>query len=203
MELDLIKLSSHLDLSTINVIELIREGIIVTSRSFQPIYWNRKAKEICQQLGDRINLDNVSSFIADIYQNYLAKIESEAKDLIIDYQIDNERVIRIRVNHLSSVVASPINASCSHVFERDRSPWILLFIEDRAAILQDELRIEQKKYGLSDRETEISHLLLQSYSYQDIAQRLQISLNTVKFHVKNINGKKRSCLGSERYCFAI
>ncbi len=52
--------------------------------------------------------------------------------------------------------------------------------------------MEQKQYGLTDREAEVYKLLSQSHTYQDIANILYISLNTVRFHVKNINLKKGS-----------
>lgn len=203
MEIECIKYSSHLDLCTSHLIELIKEGVIVASRTLQPIYLNRKAQETCQQLCDRSNVKNLSSFIAYLYHKSLAEFSYERREVIINYQIDDECVIRIRVNYVGDEVDNQIELDRSETNERDDCPWLLFFIEDRTAILQEELRIEQKKYGLSDREAEISHLLLQSYSYQDIARQLQISLNTVKFHVKNINGKKRSCLTLERYCFTI
>ena len=67
----------------------------------------------------------------------------------------------------------------------------MILLEDRNATQAEELRIEQKKYDLTERETQIMNLLLKAYSYQDIAEILHISLNTVKFHIKNINSKKR------------
>jgi LuxR family maltose regulon positive regulatory protein len=42
---------------------------------------------------------------------------------------------------------------------------------------------------LSDREFEVLHLLVQGRTYQEIAETLYISVNTVKTHLKNIYGK--------------
>ncbi|HZJ88250.1 MAG TPA: helix-turn-helix transcriptional regulator [Sphaerochaeta sp.] len=46
-----------------------------------------------------------------------------------------------------------------------------------------------KKYGISERETEIIELLVEGLSNQQIAKELCISPNTVKTHIKNIYAK--------------
>jgi ATP/maltotriose-dependent transcriptional regulator MalT len=84
-------------------------------------------------------------------------------------------------------------------FGQQRQACILLLLEDCNDLLQEELRIERKKYDLTEREAEVWMLLRQEYSYQDIAKMLQISLNTVKTHVKNVYAKKRSCQGREKF----
>jgi DNA-binding CsgD family transcriptional regulator len=53
-------------------------------------------------------------------------------------------------------------------------------------------------YDLTEREAEICLLLRKEYTYQEIAKVLQISLNTVKTHVKNIYAKRRSYQGEEK-----
>ena len=42
---------------------------------------------------------------------------------------------------------------------------------------------------LTDREIEVVELLLKGYTYRAIAERLVISENTMKYHVKNIYQK--------------
>lgn len=42
---------------------------------------------------------------------------------------------------------------------------------------------------LSEREIEVLHLLAEGLTYQEVAARLIVSLNTVRFHVKSIYGK--------------
>jgi DNA-binding CsgD family transcriptional regulator len=134
--------------------------------------------------------------MSDIYHRLCRNFSLEDKEFVIDYQVSDEQIVRIRASYLAVELNDRLNvaAGVPATNAPDNRPCLLLFLEDRAAILQEELRIEQKKYGLSDRKTEILKLLSQAYSYQDIAQKLQISLNTVKFHVKNINGKKRGSL---------
>jgi ATP/maltotriose-dependent transcriptional regulator MalT len=80
-----------------------------------------------------------------------------------------------------------------------QQPYILILLENCNDLLQEEVRIERKKYDLTEREAEVWMLLRQEYSYQDVAKLLQISLNTVKTHVKNVYAKKRSCQGREKF----
>ena len=47
----------------------------------------------------------------------------------------------------------------------------------------------QKKFGLSDRETEIAFLLARGYSRPYIREKLFISKNTVATHIRHIYGK--------------
>ena len=45
------------------------------------------------------------------------------------------------------------------------------------------------RYDMTDREVEILNLLVRQYSNPEIAERADITRNTVKFHLKNIYGK--------------
>ncbi len=167
------------------VIELVKEGVIILSRSLQPIHLNQKAKDICQQLWNgHCFSDKLPPVISELL-NWLSKNSSlKGEIFVMDYQLTEEQIIRIRACLLEFNYEP-------NIASRDR-PWLLLFLEDRKAVLQDELQIEQKKYNLTDRELEVLSLLSQSFSYQEIANRLRVSLNTIKFHVKKINLKKQS-----------
>lgn len=46
-----------------------------------------------------------------------------------------------------------------------------------------------EKPWLSRREREVAHRLAEGHSYQATADQLHVSLNTVRFHVKNIYRK--------------
>jgi DNA-binding NarL/FixJ family response regulator len=56
-----------------------------------------------------------------------------------------------------------------------------------------------EKLGLTPREHEVLQLIAQGYSNQEIAERLYVSLNTVKTHVSNLLAK----LESERRTQAV
>lgn len=175
---------SEFDIHTA-IVELVKEGIMLLSQNLQLIYSNKKAKEICQQLQENNYVaDKLPPIISKLLHRLSQNLSSEHETFVMDYQLNEERMIRIRA-------CFPDLNDKSELMRGDR-PWVLLFLEDRNSMLQEELRIEQKKYNLSDRELEVLSLLSKSLSYQEIANRLQVSLNTVKFHVKNINQKKQS-----------
>jgi DNA-binding CsgD family transcriptional regulator len=175
------------------LIESVREGILLISGKLQPIYLNLKAKELAEQLWNgNPQFTQLPPVLSNISHQLFQSLSPEDEPLIMDYQINSEQTIRIRA------------CQFAYRFDQDErkladeEPYILVFLEDRNAARAEELKLEQKKYDLTDRETQILRLILQAYSYQDIAEILQISLNTVKFHIKNIRFKKRNYLEQDR-----
>ncbi|MBO3462209.1 helix-turn-helix transcriptional regulator [Aetokthonos hydrillicola Thurmond2011] len=195
---DYINFISNINKPPSMLIELIKEGVMLVSQNLQPVYLNSKAREISQQLRQtNYHSHTLPPVISDIYYRLTKNLNSEDKIFIMEYKVAEERTIRIRACNLNLEVDDEFSA----VPENRR--WVLFFLEDRSASLQEELWIEQKKYDLTERETEILNFLSQAYTYQEIANLLQISLNTVKFHVKNIYAKKRDFLGKNKISFEI
>lgn len=160
--------------------ESLREGVMVISRNTKPMYLNQQAKEICQKLAliDRHSA-GIPSVVSEICHRLIRNGNSDATPLIVECETAEEETIRIRASWLNLGLGDAT------------SQYILVFLENRNQLLQEEIQFEQQKYQLTDREMEIWSLLRQEYSYQDIAKTLQITLNTVKTHVKNIYAKKR------------
>jgi DNA-binding CsgD family transcriptional regulator len=171
------------------LIESIREGILLISDTLQPIYLNLKAREIYDQLWNSSpQPTQLPPILSDISHQLFQGLSPKDELLIIDYQVSAEQTIRIR----ACILTHRLDSEGREPFYNRQH--LLVFLEDRNVTLAEELKIDQKKYDLTERETQILRLLLQTYSYRDIAETLQISLNTVKFHVKNIHFKKRSYL---------
>ena len=61
---------------------------------------------------------------------------------------------------------------------------------------------DQWLYGLTEREGEVWMLRLQDYSYQEIADKLYLSINTVKKHMKTILAKQEQCQFGEANALA-
>ncbi|MBW4541744.1 MAG: hypothetical protein KME43_21750 [Myxacorys chilensis ATA2-1-KO14] len=166
------------------LLESIQEGVIVVSRSLQPIYLNHQAEEICQQLqGSR---EGLPTAIAEACHRLMREKMTASEPLVVEYQGDSGQFIRLRVRWIS-FDAHPANEVPAH-------NYILVLLEDCYTALREELALEQKKYDLTDREAEIWLLLRQEYTYQEISNMLNISLNTVKTHIKNVYAKRRSLL---------
>lgn len=178
------------------LIELFREGVLIVSQKLEPIYLNKKAREICQRLCDSdLSSTQLPLILSHMSYQLLNNFSTETDTMIVDYRVCGEQIIRIRAYQLPYSLEQRLGTLDSECH------YILVFLEDRNDTLNEELKINQKKYDLTERETQILDLLSQTYSYQEIASKLQISLNTVKFHVKNINSKKRSQPENERKYF--
>jgi hypothetical protein len=203
-----------LDLVWSSLIESLQQGVIVISQNLKPVYWNLKARELCQQLSEAdLPLPALPVAVAEICHRFLRDNHLTNKPLLLECQGPKGQVIRISIRWLPLETVD--NNQTSHgSIEGDRNsgeiaqetypsstlpPYMLVFLENCDEVLMEELQIEQQKYDLTDREAEIWLLLRQEYTYQEIANLLQISLNTVKTHVKNVYAKRRSYQGQDRF----
>lgn len=71
------------------------------------------------------------------------------------------------------------------------SPYILIVFEDRYSANCSIARTESIQYELTPRESEVWELSRNNRPQNEIANKLFISINTVKKHLKNIQMKKR------------
>lgn len=72
-------------------------------------------------------------------------------------------------------------------------PCILLIVEDRQQLVQDMRLDEAQEWGLTPREQEVWLLHQEGCTYNQIGDKLYISANTVKKHMRSIHAKRRSC----------
>ena len=66
---------------------------------------------------------------------------------------------------------------------------ILVTLDDLTQIANHRAVCDTYRYGLTNREAEVWELYLQGYSYRQVSKELDIALNTVKKHMKNIFSK--------------
>lgn len=177
------------DLFWTTLIDALPRGVVVVSRNLQLIYFNRQAKELCQSLMETEQRSLIlPSIVLDISNRLLRTDSGRNEPLVIECLNTKGQSIRLYASWFNPFPAN-------HALATD---YILVQLENCYEALQEELRIERKKYDLTERESEIWLLLRQECSYQTIAKSLQISLNTVKTHVKNLYAKKRSFQGQEK-----
>jgi DNA-binding CsgD family transcriptional regulator len=186
------------------LIEHLPQGVIVVSRNSQPVYWNFKANELCKNLGGReLSSYYLPEIVQEVCQRLTRSNRLSSQWLVMEYGNGIGQSIRIRVRWLYLKAESDRSVDLDEGMPvssmAPRQPYQLVFLEDCADALREELAFEQKKYDLTDREAEIWMLLRQEYTYQEIAKMLQISLNTVKTHVKNVYAKRRSLQGQEKF----
>jgi DNA-directed RNA polymerase specialized sigma24 family protein len=176
------------------LMEFMKEGVVVVSSQLNLIYLNLQAKQIYTMLGESLDRsEKLTNAIVNISRRFR---ESQEQNIsIVECQLTSAQKIRIRACRLPDEWKGVLVEAPSDY------PYLLIFLEDRSAGFQEDLKIEQIKYKLTEREVEIWQLLLQAYSYQEIANSLQISLNTVKFHAKNIYNKKRCSFEEDRVIY--
>lgn len=198
--------ASALDSIWGSLLESLHQGVIVTSRSLNPIYWNAKARALCQHLsGSEFPPLELPAIVSEVCHRLMREDCTSDRTLVMECQAPTGQTIRISARWLylntgsrGGTKAVQSGAKTAD-WEEQSQPYMLVLLENCHDLLQEELKIEQKKYDLTERETEVWMLLRQEYTYQEIAKMLQISLNTVKTHVKNVYAKKRSCQGREKF----
>lgn len=176
------------------LVESMPEGVIVVAQTLQPLYTSLKAKRLCQQLSSEVVHGAVLLDVVIEACHRLIKAESETRSLIAEYQGLQGHSVRVRASWLSMGAISSNSKS--------DQPYMLVLLEDCDEALKENLWVDRQKYDLTGREAEIWTLLRQEYTYQEIADILQISLNTVKTHVKNVYTKRRSVVGEGRIWYS-
>jgi DNA-binding CsgD family transcriptional regulator len=185
-----------------SLLELLPQGVIVVSRSLKPVYWNQKAKQMSQVLaGEGLDETLLPFAVTEACYDLLRDNQLRPASLMMECLTKTGHLMRIRTQVLEFATGSdaPAHQMTGLLATQPVPTFIAVLIENCDEILQQEAWIQQQKYDLTDRETEIWMLLRQELTYQEIAQTLQISLNTVKTHVKNVYAKRRSCQGKEKF----
>ncbi|NJN04803.1 MAG: helix-turn-helix transcriptional regulator [Leptolyngbyaceae cyanobacterium RM1_1_2] len=106
------------------------------------------------------------------------------------------------------VIEDSIHAA-NHITIRIRVQWIefesagrsclLVTLEDCKQLAELAAIAETQRFQLTPRESEVWQLKRSNYNYEEIANQLYISVNTVKKHIKNIYAKRSETLAQESY----
>lgn len=163
------------------IIEGFVDGVLILTEQGEWIHANEFGRRICQQLSQCTSpVNSVPQPIWHVCQSLIESRELFPEHrMIIESEIetDNAAVFRLRVRWLE-------------LGEND-NPYLLVTIEDRHQSIQNAAIAEARKYGLTPREAEVWLLRKANYSYKEIADRLYITLNTVKKHMKNVYAKQQ------------
>lgn len=198
--------TATLNLIRSSLLESLSQGVIVTSRNLTPLYWNAKARSLCQHLsGSEFPPLELPAAVSEVCHRLMREERLSDRPFVMECQAPTGQTIRISARwlelatHRDKIVPTAVMSGSLQTADLERQPYILVLLENCHDLLHEELRIDRKKYDLTEREAEVWMLLRQEYSYQEIAKLLQISLNTVKTHIKNVYAKKRSCQGREKF----
>jgi DNA-binding CsgD family transcriptional regulator len=196
-----------LDRFSRQLLELMPQGVLVVSSSLNLLYWNQKAKAIClSNLESTFGTSYLPPAVLEACHRMMRENLPISASLVQEYLVNDGQTIRVTVRWLEDVSeqesrsaenAKLIDADRDGISQetqltQPRRSLLAVFLENCDEVLKADLQVQRKKYDLTERESEIWLLLRKEYSYQKIAGMLQISLNTVKTHVKNIYAKRRS-----------
>lgn len=164
-----------------NVLESLPLGILIFNTEGTPVLTNSYAEQICCQLSKidselkpDYSLSKLPSPIGRICQAVLDSRDLfPERPLIIEDAIplDTSTTVQLRARWLDLEV----------------EPYILMMLE-----VQQQMQPlkEAQQLKLTERETEVWLLRQAGYPYKAIATDLQITLNTVKKHIKSIHAKR-------------
>jgi len=181
-----------------SVIEGLPDGILIVTEDAAIASSNSRARTICQQLNA---LSDSVNGIPQAIWNICAPLLDASHSLPAPVaQVDAPMVDAPMVD--TSTVGAPVVEDTIRVAEsaliRVRARWLapvssrrlLVMLEDKYLSAHQQAMVESVRCGLTPREAEVFLYRCLGYTYDDIACKLYITVNTVKKHVKSINMKR-------------
>lgn len=168
------------------VIESFVDGILILTTQRELLHANECARRICRQL--MRGSGSVGAVPEEIWRVCESLIDSRElfpeEKIFIESEIETDKRVKLRIR------ARWLQPNTSEY------NFLLVTLEDRNQTSLSMAIADAKKYGLTDREAEVWLLRRANLSYKEIAQKLYITINTVKKHLKNIYAKQQEILWS-------
>ena len=160
----------------------LTSGILIITEGRQLLYANECACRILRQ----ILRERQSSEVIPKEISYLCKSIGEVR-----WQFPGQHWVMKTKICISSSVNFSVTARYMKLDTLGKN-CIVLEMKDQCQLLKGVAMEEAKKYGLTERETEIWILQRSNYTYKQIASELFIAPNTVKKHMQNIHLKQKA-----------
>jgi DNA-binding CsgD family transcriptional regulator len=166
------------------VIESFVDGILILTTEGEVLHINDCARHVCRQLmGDR---DKGNAVPKEVWHVCESLIDSRdifpEENIFMEYQIETDSTVSLRIRARWLQLGD------------NKYNYVLVTLEDRQQTTQSIAIADARKYGLTDREAEVWLLRRADLSYQQIADKLFITINTVKKHLKNIYAKQHGIM---------
>ncbi|MEM6752568.1 MAG: LuxR C-terminal-related transcriptional regulator [Cyanobacteria bacterium P01_C01_bin.38] len=162
------------------IVENLEDGILILTENGELIHSNASGYSICNQINSfDMNNHSIPSVIWNLCKSLINNkydcdnLNLWSEDIVISHSL----TFRLRVRRFS--------------LELSEQTYLLVTIENRYQSLKNAALSEAYKYQLTKREAEIWSLYRAASSYKQIAERLFITVNTVKKHIKNIRAKQQ------------
>jgi DNA-binding CsgD family transcriptional regulator len=165
------------------------EGILLLDHRLQPLYFNSIAQQICLQINNRFQISDSSR--TDIEFAIPGCIIQDCSELLYLLKTDERHILWPKERMMVNEKGQTFRLECSLIWKADQinSRPNFIVILNGVNAEQDSGLNPQNRYRLSKREMDIIYYLNQALSYDEIAEKLIISKQTVHTHVKNIYRK--------------
>lgn len=163
------------------MIESFIDGIFILTTERELILSNEYARCICRPLMPNSDSNNqVPEEVWRVCQSLMESLQLfPEKKMIIESEIKTSEGLKLRIR------ARWLQLSA------DNYNFLLVTVEDCNQYAQSLAIADAIKYHLTEREREVWQLRRANLSYQEIANQLYITINTVKKHLKNIYAKQQ------------
>lgn len=154
--------------------EHMKFGFMIFDKDLKLVYFNKMAIDYCCDITGKYSLENVLSEIKEIIFNELNSRELRSSSLYKSkksYIFEVSAMNRFEKNNIIDIYYM------TNIYNEN---WFKSI---------NRVNISMETYNLTHREKEIVSLVVKGLSNQDIAEKLYISLYTVKVHLKNIYKK--------------
>jgi DNA-binding CsgD family transcriptional regulator len=168
------------------VIEGFVDGIMILTPEIKLLHINEYASRICNYFASGINTQQLIP--EEISNICLSLVESREifpeSNIFMEHEVEkSSKKFRIRARWLE--------------IDDNFNSHIIITLEDCNFANQSVAIQDAKKYGLTERETQVWLLRKANLSYKEIAARLYITINTVKKHLKSIYAKQQDMIWME------
>ncbi|GAB1539829.1 hypothetical protein NUACC21_24960 [Scytonema sp. NUACC21] len=165
------------------VMEGFVDGILILTPHRKILHTNEYARRICRQMRGENFVNAVPEEIWHICQSLIESRELfPGEHIVIESEIETDKALKLRLRVRWLILG------------KNEQDYLLVILEDRNQTYQSMALSDAKKYGLTHREAEVWLLRQANLSYKEIAERLYITINTVKKHLKNIYAKQQEML---------
>lgn len=149
----------------------------------------------CEEAIENISNDNAAIFLMDIDLQGISGVEGTKQ---LKKLAPNASIIMVTVYENSTMVFDALCAGATGYLTKNVSPTDIIDALQEvvlggapmsikiAKLVVGSFQKKPSKIALSSREKEVLMLLAEGNSYDSIAEKLFISKNTIKFHLKNI-----------------
>lgn len=162
------------------VLEGFVDGILVLAEDGTWVHSNQKGRTLCRDLDDGHSANLVPTGIRAMGQHLVESREFYPETLLEltqEFTSRSGQQIRARVKWLDLPVMA--------------QSYLLVSLENKTRSAQSTALLEAVQYNLTPRERAVWVLKRANRTYEEIAQELYITVNTVKRHLKSIYAKRK------------